>query len=286
MELYYDGQLIMSFELKPEHTVSHIKQKIDQWLSPQGIYRDTYTIYIYSPDGTLLNLNDNYNLYDNNMMGGKIIVSAEIPMIAPDTMYYNQQLLTGINDIDRIILFKLDDKSLLNFCETNEYTQELCNDSMWENRYLKTFGELPYKPKSETWKEVYLKRRKPKTVCLKVASLRKEYNDTDVSLKKWMESSNNLYVGRAGRIFITNPNTKNKEIFHYKGSKWQNPYKVGKGPGKYSLAESLRLYREHIINSGLINDISELAGKTLGCFCDQSGECHAKVLVELYEQYS
>ena len=129
------------------------------------------------------------------------------------------------------------------------------------------------------------------TVCLKVGSLRKTYRDENISLKKWMEDPNNLYVGRQGRIFITysdiDPNTGNKrrEIFHYKGSKWQNPYKVGKKTGEYTLDQSLKLYREHVIKTGLVNQLRELEGKTLGCFCDQSGDCHAKTLVSMYNEF-
>ena len=40
-----------------------------------------------------------------------------------------------------------------------------------------------------------------------------------------------------------------------------------------------------VLRSDLRNKIKELRGKTLGCFCDQSGLCHAKVLKELVEYY-
>ncbi len=129
------------------------------------------------------------------------------------------------------------------------------------------------------------------TVCLKVGSLRKTYSDENISLKKWMKDPDNLYVGRPGRIFITYPDIdpatgkKRKEIFHYKGSKWQNPYKVGKKKGEYTLDQSLKLYREHVIKKGLVDQLRELEGKTLGCFCDQSGDCHAKTLVSMYNEF-
>lgn len=110
-------------------------------------------------------------------------------------------------------------------------------------------------------------------VCIKVDALRKASGDRSADLRKWMEDPNNIYVGRHGRIFI------DKEIFPYKGSKWANPYKVG--PKDYTLEESIRLYRKHLVDSGLINDIHELDGKQLGCFCDQSDVCHAQVLAEL-----
>jgi Domain of unknown function (DUF4326) len=120
---------------------------------------------------------------------------------------------------------------------------------------------------------------KTTTQCLKVANLRKDYKDEDITLEKWMEDPNNVYVGRFGRIFIGKGD--DKKIFHYKGSKFSNPYKVGKKEGEYSLEESLRLYRKHLRKSGLIKEIEELKGKTLGCFCDQKGPCHAKILANL-----
>ncbi len=97
-----------------------------------------------------------------------------------------------------------------------------------------------------------------------------------------MQDPSNLYVGRSGRIFIYYPYI-GPEIFHYKSSKWQNPYKVGIGHYKYTLEESLKLYQRHIIDTGLVNNLQELRGKTLGCFCDQRNDCHAKILVKMYE---
>lgn len=120
----------------------------------------------------------------------------------------------------------------------------------------------------------------PTTQCVKVAALRKEYPGENIDLEKWMKKDNTLYVGRSGRIFIKDPDGTNR-VFHYKGSIWGNPYKVG---DEYSLEESLKLYEKHIVQTGLINKIGELKGKVLGCFCDQKSPCHAKVLVDLYKK--
>ncbi len=121
------------------------------------------------------------------------------------------------------------------------------------------------------------------TQCLKVSSLRKETKDVSMTLKKWMENPKNVYVGRNGRIFIGTGD--DKEIFHYKGSKYVNPYKVGTKPGEHTLKESIKLYRAHLKREGLLDKIEELRGKNLGCFCDQSGDkqCHAKVLKEILD---
>lgn len=110
------------------------------------------------------------------------------------------------------------------------------------------------------------------TQCLKVGSLRKETGDPEMTLEKWVKDPNNVYVGRHIRIFIGSGS--NKRIFHLKGSKFGNPYTLK----DYTLEESLRLYDEYLHSSGLINEIKELQGKNLGCFCDQRGDCHAKIL--------
>ena len=115
----------------------------------------------------------------------------------------------------------------------------------------------------------------PKTECIAVAELRKIYGK-EIDLEKWMEMEKNLYTGRKGRIFI------NKEIFHYLGSKWANPYKVP----EYKLEDSLRLYEEYVRSRpDLIESLKELEGKTLGCFCKQTEPCHAKVLVKLFKEF-
>ena len=90
-------------------------------------------------------------------------------------------------------------------------------------------------------------------------------------LKEWIQDEQNIYVGRRN---------------HYvgvSGSKWANPFTVGE---RYTIKESLELYREHVITSGLIRDIGELLGKNLGCWCvsDTCISCHAVVLVQLMNE--
>ena len=127
----------------------------------------------------------------------------------------------------------------------------------------------------------------PTTQCVAVAALRKTYPNQDIDLEKWTNMPDTLLVTRRGRVFIhytDEQGEKQKKVFTYPDSKWRNPYVIGDGPGKCSLEECLRKYRQHIIDSGLLVEIKELKGKTLGCFCDQKGPCHAKVLVELYNE--
>lgn len=110
-----------------------------------------------------------------------------------------------------------------------------------------------------------------KAVCIKADKIRPKYDNLD----QWMQDPNNLYTGRHGRIFITE--NGNRRIFHYPASKWANPFNLK----DYTLEESIRLYKEHLVKSGLISQVSELKGKNLGCFCDQSEVCHAQILAQL-----
>jgi hypothetical protein len=109
-------------------------------------------------------------------------------------------------------------------------------------------------------------------VCVKVSELRKQgYSD----FEDWLNNKNNIYVGRQVRIWIHSLN--NKRIFHYKSSKWHNPFKV---TNEMSLEKSLEEYTDYIIQSGFIHDIKELKGKNLGCWC-LGNDCHAKILADI-----
>uniref|UniRef100_A0A6C0EJW9 DUF4326 domain-containing protein n=1 Tax=viral metagenome TaxID=1070528 RepID=A0A6C0EJW9_9ZZZZ len=113
-------------------------------------------------------------------------------------------------------------------------------------------------------------------ICLKISNLRKLGY---FSLREWMEEPGNVYVGRRGRLWITEED-KTKTLFMYPDSKWKNPYKVG---GEMSLERSLQLYREYLTSTGLINEVQELKGLNLGCFCKDGEKCHAQLLVDLIE---
>ena len=73
-------------------------------------------------------------------------------------------MLTGQKDQDFLIMSKLDDKSLINFClaGVDSYTRSLCRDeTFWRNRTLEKYGDLKKYGKLEksshrTWKNLYL----------------------------------------------------------------------------------------------------------------------------------
>lgn len=60
-------------------------------------------------------------------------------------------------------------------------------------------------------------------------------------------------------------------------SKWGNPYKAGVDGTRPQVIE---MYRKHLYVSGLINDIHELAGRDLLCWCYPK-PCHGDVLMQL-----
>lgn len=86
-----------------------------------------------------------------------------------------------------------------------------------------------------------------------------------------------VYIGRA----------INMGGWNLKTSKWANPFKV-KDVG--SVHRACELYLDWIVNEELLDNIMELEGKVLGCWCcngiDEKADrwtCHGHVLIRLYE---
>lgn len=128
--------------------------------------------------------------------------------------------------------------------------------------------------------------------CVKVANLRKKSGPGRKSysnFREWLEDKNNVYTGRYGRIFITTKekgasSDSKREIFHYKGSKWANPYKITSDMSRKEVVDKYLdyLFEKREGKLPLIYDILELKGKTLGCFCDENEPvCHAKLLMNI-----
>jgi len=89
------------------------------------------------------------------------------------------------------------------------------------------------------------------------------------SLEEWLQDPNHIYIGR-------------NMVCYVKGavaSKWKNPYTVK----KYGIDQCLQLYEQHIVNSDLYNQLEELDGKVLGCWC-KDDPCHGDILVKLLNE--
>ena len=67
--------------------------------------------------------------------------------------------LAGHRDANLLILDKMDDRTLLSYCKTNRYAENLCkNEDFWRNRFIKVHGieAAKLKDKNRTWKNYYL----------------------------------------------------------------------------------------------------------------------------------
>jgi hypothetical protein len=86
--------------------------------------------------------------------------------------------------------------------------------------------------------------------------------------QEWANDPNNLYIGRDMSRFIKG----------CVGSKWANPFPVQ----KYGRDGCIRAYREYFLKSDLMNQLDELKGKNLGCWCYPQN-CHGDVLKEIFQ---
>ena len=67
-------------------------------------------------------------------------------------------MLTGNQNLDFVILNELDDKDLVNLCQTNRQANELCNNqTFWLNRISLKFPYLGIDVLKQHWSEYYIK---------------------------------------------------------------------------------------------------------------------------------
>lgn len=114
-------------------------------------------------------------------------------------------------------------------------------------------------------------------VNCKVEFIRKEgYSD----LKAWCSDSQNVYVGRAGVVFVE------KERYPKQASVFCNPFKVGKDGTRDEVIAKFRVYMKAKVEADPVvkGQLLGLKGKRLGCWCKPEA-CHGDVLLELIEEY-
>jgi hypothetical protein len=63
-------------------------------------------------------------------------------------------------------------------------------------------------------------------------------------------------------------------------SKWANPFRLRGNASREDREDLIRKYERHLVDSGLINDVRELRGKDLVCWCAPL-PCHGDVLLRL-----
>lgn len=71
------------------------------------------------------------------------------------------------------------------------------------------------------------------------------------------------------------------DVYIGRGSKWGNPFVIGVDGTR---EEVVSKYKDWILQQPeLLNDLEELKGKTLGCFCKPKN-CHGDILIELLNE--
>lgn len=136
-----------------------------------------------------------------------------------------------------------------------------------------------------------------RVVNVKVAYIRPAYSD----LRAWCADPNNVYIGRGGVVFVST-SEGGKVRYPPTPSKWHNPFKVK----DHGLEKCPALYENYIRQVPFLEEIEELKGKTLGCWCvvpisgtkqsegcvvpgtgtkqSESPVCHGQILVKILQE--
>lgn len=80
---------------------------------------------------------------------------------------------------------------------------------------------------------------------------------------------------------VVNIYTDEYDVYIGRGSKWGNPYVIGKDGNRKQVIEK---YEEYIRNKPeLLDSLYELVGKRLACFCFPK-LCHGDILIKLMKE--
>lgn len=112
-------------------------------------------------------------------------------------------------------------------------------------------------------------------INVKVENIRPRYKN----LQEWMQNDKNLYIGRAGVVFI------NGRRFPQIASVFCNRFKIGRDGSreeviaKYEKELRLRVENDDEFRQSLLS----LKNKTLGCWC-KPGACHGDIIVKIVKE--
>ncbi len=86
-------------------------------------------------------------------------------------------------------------------------------------------------------------------------------------LEGWTQVKHHLYIG--------------PQVDDVPASRWDYPFRSN----QYDIMRAMREYKHYVTNNPeLMNNLDELEGKILGCFCHPR-LCHGDVLIKLYDDY-
>lgn len=91
-----------------------------------------------------------------------------------------------------------------------------------------------------------------------------------INLKEWLKNENHVYIGRNLERYVDDAK--------FSDNKWGNPYPVG----KYTREESLVKYEKYA-RASLLDQLEELSGKTMACWCRPQA-CHGDILIKLFKE--
>ena len=113
-------------------------------------------------------------------------------------------------------------------------------------------------------------------VNCRVANIRPRYKN----LKEWTSDPENVYIGRAGVVFIDGVR------FPLQHSPFANPFKIDKDGTREEVITAYKIYMEDRLATEpeLREQLVALKDKNLGCWCAPE-RCHGDVLLELIEKH-
>jgi hypothetical protein len=92
---------------------------------------------------------------------------------------------------------------------------------------------------------------------------------------------NTISKERFEKTRVVNRYREKEEVYIGRPSKWGNPFIIGRDGNRATVIEK---YSKWIrTQPHLLNDLEELRGKRLGCFCAPQ-PCHGDVLIALLEE--
>ena len=80
-----------------------------------------------------------------------------------------------------------------------------------------------------------------------------------------------------GKTTIVHCRRDSYDVYIGRPSKWGNPFSIGRDGNRQEVIDK---YRRYMMDNPLLEDLEELRGKRLACWCAPQA-CHGDVLVEL-----